>query len=135
MTAQRGTSFLAAARWLIAAFARPCVKPKTVRPDNISAPVFRADRLPELDPGIRRAVKILTDHGVETFESCEGGPGHAYPEPTIRFCGGPGAGFRALSVCLDFGLRVSELRRVWDVLDRNDPTGPYWEVTFRERPC
>jgi hypothetical protein len=85
------------------------------------------------DPGIAKAVKILQQEDVETFESCEGGPGHAFPEPTIRFHGNPGAGWRAVSVCLTFGLPVSELRRVWDILDRNDPTGPYWEVVFRQK--
>jgi hypothetical protein len=108
---------------------------RTQRPNGVSAPVLRAEHLATLDPGIRRAVEILTEHGVETFESCAGGPGHSFPEPTIRFYGGPGAGWNAVSVCLTFGLRLSELRRVWDVLDSHDPTGPYWEVTFREAPC
>jgi hypothetical protein len=39
---------------------------------------------PDLDPGIRQAVRILREAGVETFESCEGGERHAYPEPTVR---------------------------------------------------
>jgi hypothetical protein len=26
-------------------------------------------------------------------------------------------------------------RRVWDVLDTNEPTGPHWEITFKERLC
>ena len=38
-----------------------------------------------LDPGIERAVNLLREARVETFESCEGGAGHAFPEPTIRF--------------------------------------------------
>jgi len=107
-------------------------EPRTQRPNGASAPVLRAERLAELDPGIRRAVEILTEHGVETFESCEGGPGHSYPEPTARFYGDPGAGWLAVSVCLNHGFKLSELRRVWDILDGNDPTGPYWEVTFRK---
>lgn len=85
------------------------------------------------DRGIKRAVECLRANGVETFESCEGGPGHAYPEPTVRFHGTPEAGWRAMSVCLAHGLPVSELRRVWDVLNSGEPTGPYWEVVFRER--
>ena len=32
-----------------------------------------------LDPGIAGAVAVLREAGVETFESCEGGHGHAYP--------------------------------------------------------
>ena len=90
-------------------------------------------RAGKLDVGIKRAVDVLQANGVETFESCEGGPGHSYAEPTVRFYGNPGAGWRALAVCLDYGLPVSAVRRVWPVLDRNDPTGPYWEVVFRER--
>ncbi|KKL60024.1 hypothetical protein LCGC14_2209410, partial [marine sediment metagenome] len=40
-----------------------------------------------IDPGIRYAVLVLRAGGIETFESCEGGPGHASPDPTIRFHG------------------------------------------------
>jgi len=87
----------------------------------------------KLDPGIRRPVETLQANGVETVESCEGGPGHAYPEPTVKFRGSMAAGWHALSVCLDNGLPVACLRRVWDVLDGHAPTGPCWEVTFRER--
>jgi hypothetical protein len=86
-----------------------------------------------LDPGIERAVRQLQSCGIETFESCEGGEGHAYPEPTVRFYGTPEAGWRALSVCFAYGLPVLALRRVWDILDSNEPSGPYWEITFRER--
>ena len=31
---------------------------------------------------------ILRENGVETVESCQGGAGHAFPEPTIKFSGG-----------------------------------------------
>ena len=44
-------------------------------------------RLETLDRGIRDQVAALRECVVETFESCEGGPGHAYPEPTVRFYG------------------------------------------------
>jgi len=86
-----------------------------------------------LDLGIRKAVLQLQSCGIETFESCEGGPGHAYPEPTVRFHGTPEAGWRAVAVCLAYGLPVAELRRVWDILEGNEPTGPHWEITFRQR--
>jgi hypothetical protein len=39
---------------------------------------------PPLDPGIRRYVEVLNEAGVETFESCQGGEGHAYPCRTGR---------------------------------------------------
>src|SRR4051812_9208509 len=37
----------------------------------------------ELDAGIRQAVLILRRAGIETFESCEGGDGHAFEVPTV----------------------------------------------------
>ena len=82
-----------------------------------------------LDAGIKDAVLVLREHGIETIESCEGGDGHAYPEPTVRFAGGKEEGYRALSVALKHNLKVLELRRVWPVLD-HEPTGPYWDLTF-----
>ena len=47
-----------------------------------------------LDPGIAQFVKTLQEHGIETYESCEGGKGHSFPEPTIRFSGGPAQGYK-----------------------------------------
>src|ERR1700689_2698654 len=86
-----------------------------------------------IDIGIEKAVRRLQACGIETFESCEGDPGHAYPEPTERFHVAPEAGWRALSARFANGLPVAELLRVWDMLDSNEPTGPHWEITFRER--
>jgi hypothetical protein len=82
-----------------------------------------------LDEGIRNAVLALRAVGIETFESCEGGSGHAFFEPTIRFHGHQSEGFRALAAAMEAGLRVSELRRVWPILD-GEPTGPCWELTL-----
>lgn len=84
---------------------------------------------PPLDPGIEGAVRALSDAGIETFESCEGGAGHAYAEPTVRFHGDHAEGLRALAIAMRAALPVRELRRVWPVLD-NEPTGPWWELTF-----
>lgn len=84
---------------------------------------------PPLDPGIYPAVVALRAAGVETFESCEGGAGHAYPVPTVRFHGGADEGYRALAAALRAGLKVAELRRVWPIID-GEPTGPWWEMTF-----
>lgn len=82
-----------------------------------------------LDAGIAPAVEVLRAAGVETFESCEGGDGHAFSEPTVRFHGERPEGFRALAAAMQNGLPVSELRRVWPVID-GEPTGPWWELTF-----
>lgn len=99
----------------------------------------------DLDPGIRPYVEALRDAGVETFESCQGGPGHAVPEPMVRFHGERPEGFRALAAAQSAGLPVLELRRLWQLVD-GEPCGPYWELTFRttaacsasregDRPC
>jgi hypothetical protein len=85
--------------------------------------------LNHLDKGIERAVMVLRDHGINTVESCEGGPGHAFPTPTVVFTGGKAEGYRALSIALHYGLAVVQLRRVWPVIDY-EPTGPYWELTL-----
>ncbi len=82
-----------------------------------------------LDSGIANSVQILAESGVETFESCQGGDGHAFPEPTVRFHGHRSEGFRALSVALERGLSVHTLRRIWTI-DDGEPTGPYWELVF-----
>jgi hypothetical protein len=82
-----------------------------------------------VDAGIKRAVHVLWTNGVETTESCEGGAGHPFHEPTIRFLGGQAEGFRALGIALQHGLKVAELRRYWSIQD-GEPFGPYWEMTF-----
>lgn len=82
-----------------------------------------------IDKGILDHVKLLRENGVETYESCEGGNGHAYFEPTIRFHGERAEGFRALSVAMMHGLKVRELKRIWVVND-GEPTGAWWEMTF-----
>ena len=85
--------------------------------------------LASLDRGIRKYVVILRENGVETSESCEGGKGHSFPEPTIRFFGERAEGFRALSISLQHNLPVFALRRVWRVQD-GEPVGPDWEIVF-----
>ena len=89
----------------------------------------RDHALDHLDSGISKEVFALRESGVETFESCEGGKGHAFLEPTVRFHGNRAEGLRAFAVVLQSGLRPSELRRVWTVLD-GELTGPCWELTF-----
>lgn len=84
---------------------------------------------PPLDEGIHDIVITLITNGVETFESCEGGKGHSYTWPTVRFVGEPSEGLRALSVAIANGLPVSELRRSWEVID-GYIDGPFWEMTF-----
>ena len=84
---------------------------------------------PPLDAGIASIVEILNLSGIETYESCEGGSGHSYPEPTVCFHGEREEGFRALAIALQNGLRVNGLKRVWKIID-GEPVGPTWEMTF-----
>jgi hypothetical protein len=84
---------------------------------------------PPLDPEIRRYVEALVEAGVETFESCQGGQGHSYPEPTVRFYGDRSEGFRALAIALQRQFPVEAIRRTWPVV-AGEPTGPWWEMTF-----
>ena len=83
-----------------------------------------------LDAGIRYAVLVLRAAGIETFESCQGGPGHPCPEPMIRFHGDAWAGYRAFAIAMEHGLPVFELRRVHDV-EGGQLHGPWWALVFR----
>ncbi len=84
---------------------------------------------PDLDLGIRERVRVLRAGGIETFESCEGGDGHAYAEPTVRFYGHRDQGWKALHVALESGLPVDERPGSTQLID-GEPVGPYWELTF-----
>lgn len=87
---------------------------------------------PPLDKGIAEAVRLLNLGAVETFESCEGGRGHAFPEPTVRFHGGEVEGYRAFAIARGAGLEPTGLRRAWRV-DGAELVGPWWEMTFKRR--
>ena len=86
-----------------------------------------------LDAGIAPVVELLRRHGIETFESCQGGKGHAFFEPTIRFSGTRSKGYHAVTMLMEHGLPVADLRRYWTVID-GELTGPEWEVTFASMP-
>lgn len=92
----------------------------------------RGKRTAGLDPGIEHYVLKLRENGIETCQSCQGGPGHTYLEPTIDFSGNQAAGPRAVAVALTYGLPVSELRRVWHIRD-GEIDGPLWSMTFSVR--
>lgn len=86
----------------------------------------------DLDQGVASYVKALAAAGVETYESCEGGEGHSFGEPTVRFHGGEGEGYRVVALAIEMKLPVFELRRFWTVIE-GELTGPHWEITFREK--
>jgi hypothetical protein len=109
------------------------------RPDPESVQRARQSYFePPLDEGIREIVITLVANGVETFESCEGGRGHSFPEPTVRFEGGSSEGLRAIAVALENGLPVRRLRRVWGFEDnskrcRAEERGTLTAFTYRSR--
>src|SRR5438552_18075628 len=82
-----------------------------------------------LDPGIRRAVLVLRRGGIETFESCQGGNGHAFDAPTIKFHGDAWAGYKAFAIEMENGLLVRRIHRVHGVTD-GQLEGPWWEIVF-----
>lgn len=84
---------------------------------------------PPLDKFIADIVHILREYSVETYESCQGGVGHAFLEPTVRFHGDASEGLRALAICLQRQLPVRNLRRVYGVIN-GEAIGPWWELTF-----
>ncbi len=85
-----------------------------------------------LDDGIRRLVRMLRYHGVETLQSCEGGTGHAYPEPTVDFAGDEGAGLYALGITLSMGFKVQCLNRHYTV-SHGEITETYWQIILWQK--
>ena len=94
--------------------------------------LFDIDGETPLDEGIRRYVLILRAQGIETFESCQGGEGHSFTEPTVRFHGNQVEGYRAFAAAMNYGLPVSSLRRYYQVID-GQLEGPSWEMTFPQQ--
>jgi hypothetical protein len=85
-----------------------------------------------LDEGIAKAVMILRRGGIETYESCEGGPGHAFTEPTVRFSGNAWEGHKAFAIAMEHDLPVFQLHRAYSVVD-GELSGPVWEIVFRHK--
>ena len=86
----------------------------------------------DLDPDIRAAVHALADYGIDTFSSCQGGPGHTGygVMPNVLFRGDDHQGLWAVWLLETQGFRVQEVSRHWD-LDHGHPREPYWQVTLR----
>jgi len=84
-----------------------------------------------LDAGIRLAVRVIHAAGIDTCQSCQGGEGHAYDQPSIDLCasGHDARGFAVLSALTDYGLDVAELQLVWNVKN-GLPYEQLWRVTL-----
>lgn len=84
----------------------------------------------DIDPKIVAALHALADYEIDTFSSCQGGPGHPCVMPEILFHGGESAGLYAVWLLEAQGFRVQELSRHWD-LDHGLPRQPLWRVALR----
>ena len=80
---------------------------------NFEALNWNREILSVVDDGIRPVVEILNNHGFKTFELCEGGKGHCYSDPTVRFYGSEIDLIRAFEICLCYKLNVFEVKRVY----------------------
>ncbi len=86
-----------------------------------------------IDEEIREAVLVLRRGGVETFESCQGGDGHAFDAPTIKFNGDAWAGYKAFAIAMEHGLPVRRVQRAYGVVN-GQLEGPWWEIVFYPPP-
>lgn len=84
-----------------------------------------------LDDGIRFAVRVLHAAGFETCQSCQGGPGHSYDEPTVEMIssGSDAQGFGALAALQSYGLPVNAISIQWPV-SNGLPYERNWRITF-----
>lgn len=95
-----------------------------------------------LDPGIREAVRILRDSGIDTLSSCEGRkePGYSPARdgehhgdwPYVTINGTAADAFIALGVAIREGLAVRSIEQSWFVYPEAPcvPIGPQWRITF-----
>ncbi len=86
-----------------------------------------------IDKGILHHVKILKENGVDTFMSCQGGKGHTFSSPTIRFRCTKKEAFKALSVAVDNDLSPMALNEIRLLIGKKIAFGPFWELQFHHQ--
>jgi hypothetical protein len=94
-------------------------------------------KISNLDPGIAEAVWVLRENGIDTCQSCQGGPGHAYSQPTVAFTGSRKEAFRAAEIVRRpeiierIGMRPADLSKSWSlcIVFRQMGRG-CWELTW-----
>lgn len=86
-----------------------------------------------LDTGIRFAVRVLHANGFETCQSCQGGKGHAYGQPTVDMVAtaDDAQGFGALAALQSYGLPVDSISIFWNICN-GLPYEKLWRITFRK---
>lgn len=83
-----------------------------------------------LDERIRDAVMVLREAGVDTFASCQGGPGHMFRLPTIRFQGDEWAARLAIRVLAKNGYAADEVRHYLADEYLSKLSDEFWEITL-----
>ena len=91
----------------------------------------KGDRV--LDPLIEPVVKLLNEHHITTTQSCQGGFGHSYDEPTVAIAGGIEEALHAASLLITYGYKVRRLVSYMD-FTRNFPTELGWEIELNFGP-
>jgi hypothetical protein len=96
----------------------------------------------QLDIGIRKAVRVLRENGIETLSSCEGrkAPGYSPKRdgahhgdwPYVVISGTAADAFIAVGAALRHGLPVRSIEQSWFVYPEAPtvPIGPQWRITF-----
>lgn len=92
--------------------------------------------LESTDEEIKPVVELLNRHGFITFESCQGGKGHWFDKPTIRFEGSEFDLIRAYQLCEIHGLNVLDGKRVYTKTnvynEKGASIGENWDTPFNE---
>lgn len=91
-----------------------------------------------LDKLIEPVVILLNKYGFKTFESCQGGKGHCFDSPTVRFEGSEFDLIRAYELCDLHNINVHEAKRTYRKTDvyqdvtSGSSIGEIWEPPFNE---
>ena len=92
----------------------------------------------QVDEGIKKIVEILNKHGFDTWESCQGGQGHCFELPTVRFWGSEFDLIRAHRICENYSLNINQVSRIYRTVGISTgdtdfcPKGTVWDVPFNE---
>lgn len=111
---------------------------------NYSIIQLDPETISELDTKIRGVVILLNKYGFKTFESCDGGDGHCFDSPTIRFFGDEYDLIRAFELCVELGVkdkynlipieakRVYRKEDIYEEVQFGKPIGEFWGKPINE---
>lgn len=118
----------------MAAAAQETIRREREREGHIRTMMMPDEWYSKLDEGIRFPVRVLhAAGGIETCQSCQGGEGHAYHDPTIDVVAASddAKGFRALDALVDYNIEVASVALVWPV-SNGMPAEKLWRITLKK---